>query len=106
MGREELEVDRLRVKFPRSYKALVQLYPVAWNQMLAVVEAAMAQGQTASVIAGKLSILRGLDRSTRRWVVLSIQADRREIRQSRPDQFSHAASRQIAGRDPCGAEGA
>lgn len=79
MASDELEVDRLRVKLPRSYKALVQLYPVAWNQMLAVVEEAMARGQTASVIAGRLSILRGLDRCTRRWVVLSIQADRREI---------------------------
>ncbi|MEJ0060751.1 MAG: toll/interleukin-1 receptor domain-containing protein [Terricaulis sp.] len=75
----ELECDHLREKFPRSYKALVQLYPFAWDQMLSVVNAAMETGKTASVIAGKLSILRGLERSTRRWLVLCFAADRREI---------------------------
>ncbi len=75
----EFEVDRIRIKFPRSYKALVQLYPGAWDAILKVVEEAMDSGRTASVIAGKLSILRGLDRSTRRWVVLCLAADRREI---------------------------
>lgn len=76
---EEFEFDRLRVKFPRTYKALVTLYPGAWDQMLAVIEPAMECGKTASVVVGRLSILRGLDRDTRRWVMLSLQADRREI---------------------------
>jgi len=75
----ELEVDRLREKFPRSYKALVQLYPFVWNEILGVLDQAVHDGKTASVVAGKLSILRGLEKSTRRWVVLSIAADRREI---------------------------
>ena len=83
----QLEVDRLREKFPRAYKALVQLYPAGWDGILRVIEPAMAEGKTASIIAGKLSILRGLERSTRRWVVLSIQADRREIMLGKQKSF-------------------
>ena len=83
----QLEVDRLREKFPRSSKALVELYPIAWDDVLRVIEDAMEQGKTASVICGRLSILRGLERSTRRWVMLSIAADRREIMVRRQKSF-------------------
>src|SRR5215475_13665239 len=79
MPPEQLEIDRLRTKFPRAYKALVQLYPRAWDEILRAVEPAMEEGKTASVITGKLSIFRGLERATRKWLVLCFQADRREI---------------------------
>lgn len=76
---EAYEVDRLRAKLPRSYRALYDLYPRAWQEMLSAVEQAIDSGKTASVLIGKLSILRGLDRDVRRWVLLSVQADRREV---------------------------
>jgi len=76
---DALDIDSLREKFPRAYKALVQLYPFEWDKMLRIADEAMQQGKTASVVAGKFSILRGLEKSTRRWVVLCFAADRREI---------------------------
>jgi hypothetical protein len=75
----ELEVDYLREKYPRAYKALVQLYPFEWDKMLRVVDEAVLAKKTASVILGKFSILRGLERTTRRWLMLSLAADRREV---------------------------
>ena len=50
-----LDIDRLREKFPRSFKALVQLYPAAWDQMLRIIEATGQRRMFASLLHGTMA---------------------------------------------------
>jgi hypothetical protein len=74
------EADRLSEKFSRTYKVLVQLYPVEWVSILERFERAVADGLTASRILRAVNVCKGLEEYNRRALVAALADDRKEIR--------------------------
>jgi len=85
VGRAKLlELDRLRNKFPRAHKVLVQLFEVAWLSILRELESAIDAGATAPKALKKVRVIRGIHRAALKLLTDCLAADRRDILKRQP----------------------
>lgn len=76
---EQTNAGRLSDVFSRTYKVLVQIYPLHWDGILQTIEDQLVGGKTAAVALRAVNVCRGLPDEIRKTIIASVMRDGREI---------------------------